>query len=322
MGDIVLPGKRASVRGGVMHRDGRGRSLGQEDRNADIVGGAAVALGDRRVAGGDAHRRRAVAHREDESARRADVAGALQREQIRLASGLRKLVVVDAVARAVAGPGRGAAQTVAAARRTAGRPVDVLVSEGDVEVALRVDLVDAELESVQLVGLTTVVADIVPGGGEGVGDGIEIVPEQVRAGRHAAGRRRDRTPARVDVGPVGGDDGIAGRARDRARREAAGGGVEGHAAIVVEIEARVVAAEEVDALRAEDRGEVDESRRAVVIGGQRELAEPGGTAEIVDQRRHGVPLPQTVGRDPSRGSEGVAAVRLFTLTMQSNAMDA
>jgi hypothetical protein len=41
---------------------------------------------------------------------------------------------------------------------------------------------------------------------------------------------------------------------------------EGHAAVVVEIEAGVVAAEEVDTLHAEDRREVDEPRRTVIVG--------------------------------------------------------
>ena len=269
-----------------MDGDSRGGSLGQEDRNAEVVGNRAVALVDRGVADGDAHCRHAVAHGEHEGARRADIAGALQREQSRLVAGLRKLVVLGAIAGAVAGSGRCAPQAVAAAGRVSGRPVDVLVTEGDVEIALCIDLLDAELERIQLVGLATVVADIVPCGGEGVGDGVEIVPEQIGASRCAARRRRDRAAARVDVGPVGGDDGIAGRSRDRTRREAAGGGVKGHAAIVVEIQARVVAAEEVDALRAKDRGEVDEARRAIVVAGERELTEPGGAAQIVDQRRH------------------------------------
>ena len=286
MGDIVLPGERGAARGRELDGDGRGGSLGQEDRNAEIVGTAAGAFVDRGVTHGDAHRWHAIAHREHESARRADVAGALQREQSRLVARLRKLVIFDAVSGTVAGPGRRAAQAVAAAGRVAGRPVHVLVTEGDVEVALRVDLLDAELEGVQLVGLAAVVADIVPCGAEGLADGIEIVPEQVRAGRCAAGRRRDRSAARIDVGPVGGNDGIAGRSGDRARREAAGGGVEGHAAVVVEIEARVVAAEEVDALRAEDRRQVDQPRRAIVISRERKLPETGGTAQISNQRCH------------------------------------
>ncbi len=131
-----------------MHGDGRGGSLGQEYGDAEVVGIAAVALIDCGVTDGDAHRRHAVAHGEYEGARNADVSGTLQREQSRLVAGLRKLEVFDAVSRAVAGPGRRAAQTVAATGRITSGPVDVLVTEGDVEVALRVDLANAELERV------------------------------------------------------------------------------------------------------------------------------------------------------------------------------
>lgn len=148
MRDIVLAGKGGAVCRRVVDGDGRVGWFGQEDRNDESPGIAAIALDVGIVARRDAHCRHAIANLEDELARCADIAGALQGEQGCLVTGLRQLEVFDAVARAVARPGWRAAQATAAARRVAGRPIDVLVSKDDVEVALLVDLLDADLEGV------------------------------------------------------------------------------------------------------------------------------------------------------------------------------
>src|SRR4029079_10140868 len=84
--------------------------------------------------------------------------------------------------------------------RIAGSPIDILVTEDDVEIAIaKAD--QLQLEGVQFVCVAIKIANVVPCDCDDVIDGIEIVIDEIRARRFPSWRRRCAAAASINIRP-------------------------------------------------------------------------------------------------------------------------
>ena len=234
--------------------------------------------------GGVGQRGRSIRHDLNLAVRNAerDRSAVVEREHLGLGARGGNLVIVIAVAGRITGARGRATDAACTAAGVACAPVDRLVAEENIEIAIaRAD--ELHLEGVHQIGMLRVVADIIPSDGERAGGGVEIPIDQVRPSRGAARTGSRRTAPGVNVSPKNGDDRIVGAGINSGGIVAAVCGGKGDIAVIVDVERRIKRPEKVQALRAKHGGDVDRARGAIIVGRKHVFAETRRAAETVHQ---------------------------------------
>nr|ART40357.1 K785 [uncultured bacterium] len=131
--------------------------------------------------------------------------------------------------------------------------------------------------------MATEIADVVPGNDDDAVCRIEVVVDEVGAGRGTTGGGRESaTASRVHVRKEWRDHGVAGGSRQRERRVRPERRCKRDVAVVVDVEPGVRGSEKVHAAR-ENRADVDKAAGAVVVAHEAVRAESRRTAKTGQQ---------------------------------------
>ena len=208
------------------------------------------------------------------------VACSFKAQDCGLVAGLRQFIEVYTISRSPTGTRDSSTQPICAATGVTSRPIDILVAELEREIPSAL-VKNAQLESVQLVGIRPIIARIIPSDGNYAIYRIEVVPDKVASRGGPPRSRGNGSTSSVYVRKEGGNHWTATR-RNLVGRILAQWPLKCNIAVIIDVKPVVRLTKKFHPAR-KNRSDIDKRRRTVIIRGQGILTKSFRPAQSIDQ---------------------------------------